>query len=120
MAQSKKFSLAMRCKAIAMLAVYLFVTLSFVFLLGRLVPSDTADTGAKFKAAHSQNDVQRQDKAILKSNDNLRSYSLPAVIACLHFAFNKANVTEFPIATDNFRTVSNSRFSYLSLRQLRI
>src|ERR1700755_3273998 len=122
MKRNLKYSLLMRCKTLAVLAVYLFVSLSFIFFLGNLVPGATSKTTAKvsIENTHSHSDVQRQDKATLKSNDRLTWHSLPAVVLYLHLTFGNQNFYQFTAYKNYSRTACNYRFSYLCLRSLRI
>jgi len=118
-----KYNLVMRCKAMAVLSVYLFVTLSFIFFLscGIVNFNDHQSEGKhKIENVHTHSVVQREDKATLKSGDNIISHNLSAIILYLHFTTEAATHSLSPFYLTYSRILNNYRFSYLTLLSLRI
>ena len=108
----------------AVLAVYLFVTLSFIFFLsgGSVIFNVHKSEGkSKIENIHSHSVVQREDKATLKSSsENVVAHSLSAIILYLHFNIEAVSRTLSPSYLNYSRILNNYRFSYLTLLSLRI
>jgi len=114
----------MRCKAMAVLAVYLFVTLSFIFFLSNcfVISNDYQVKGtSEITNVHAHSAVQREDKATFKSSsENVVAHNLSAIILHLHFNIVAVSRTLSPSYLNYSRILNNYRFSYLTLLSLRI
>jgi hypothetical protein len=118
-----KYILEMRCKTMALLAVYLFVTLSFIFFMSSTVlfSSKIKQSGkAKIENVHQHSVVEREAKAIVKEGKKSPVQQIAAVILYFQIRINEI----FDIALTFHRNYSHysavHRYSYLSFLSLRI
>ncbi len=118
-----KYSLEIRCKTMAVLAVYLFVTLSFIFFMSStiLFASQGFHAGrSKIENIHHHSAVEREAKAIVKEGKKSPVLQIAAVILYFQIRINEI----FDIALTFHRNYSHfsavHRYSYLSFLSLRI
>ncbi len=123
MKSNLKYSLEVRCKTMALLAVYAFVTLSFIFFMSSTVlfSSKIKQSGkAKIENFHQHSVVEREAKAIVKEGKKSPVQQIAAVILYFQIRINEI----FDIALTFHRNYSHfsavHRYSYLSFLSLRI
>jgi len=118
-----KHSFEVRCKAIALLAGYLFATLSFVFFMSCAITSSSQNAQAgKFKIAnvHTHSVVQREYKATFKAQEKSPINQLCAIILNFQVRVRQSLITTAGFYSNYTRFFNNHRYSYLSFLSLRI
>jgi len=123
MKKGLKYSLGMRCKTMALLAIYIFVTLSFVFFLSGTIAFSSQNAPAcksKIANVHSHSVVQREDKAIFKAQEKSPVNQLCAIVLNFQARIRQSLITTTGFYNNYTRFFNNHRHSYLSFLSLRI
>jgi hypothetical protein len=111
-----------RCKTMALLAVYLFVTVSFIFFMSSTIlfsPQNTQTAKVAVQNHQSTNTVERADKAIFKGNEKSAMVQLLVITLFFQKGIQQLfNNTAFYVTYTHF--FKSHRYSYLSFLSLRI
>lgn len=123
MKSSLKYSLKMRCKTMAVLAVYLCITVSFIFFLSGTISFSSQGTQpgkSKVENIHSHSVVEREAKATFKGNEKSPVHQLSAVILNFQVRIKEVLNTTSSINRSYTLFFASHRYSYLSFLSLRI
>jgi len=107
----------MRCKTMAVLAVYLCITVSFIFFLSGTI---SFSSQSKVENIHSHSVVEREAKATFKGNEKSPVHQLSAVILNFQVRIKEVLNTTSSINRSYTLFFASHRYSYLSFLSLRI
>ena len=118
-----KYGLEMRCKTMALLAIYLFVTLSFIFFMSCTIPFSSGNTQTykvKVENILHHSTVEREAKATFKADKINPVHKLVVVI--LNFKIRAGEIFKTSLIFHRNYTHDSAvhRYSYLSFLSLRI
>jgi len=118
-----KYCLEMRFKTMALLAMYLFVTLSFIFFMSGTIPFSSGNTQTdtvKVEKSLHHSTVEREAKATFKADKINPVHQLVAVILNFKIKAGELFKTSLILHRNYTHDLAFHRYSYLSFLSLRI